>query len=1062
MSRTRPVARFAHTLVAALVLTSAAAAEEPPADSFWAQKESTSAVTFTPDGKHLVTAGGNLATGHIAVWNLETMTRTARFTDTGMVYALLLAPDGKTLFAFTTTHIAGRLTRSAVRILAADTGKVIAEIADAPLRGGLTVAMAVSPSGKRFAQGYGDGTVTLHDPANGKVTATLHTGKLAVWKLAFSPDDKTLAVGGSDPRGVQLWDVSKEKEVSVLPVGRYSVGALAFSPDGKTLIAGTGRDHDTPGELAVFDLATEKVKERWTGHFGPVVSVHFSRDGKVVASGARSSDIKLWDATTGKELLHLDGPLNLSRVAFSPDGKVLAVSGGTGDFIISSGGVRLWDLPSGRERLHPKAAAERDRRDRAVQRTHAEQARARAADERDTARATDRATDRARRSEYALAIHLAGAHIARWEFAQARKFLDELRPKPGQSDLRGIEWHLLEARLPRFTELGSREPAHQAALSPDGARAAVAVDDLVRVWNVTTGKVLYKVEGFRHVPGVMTFSPDGKLLAIADYSPNRNGSDVKIIAARTGNTLGSLTDHPDGVESLAFSPDGKKLASGGRGEHVVVWDTTTWKAVRAFERDAVIGKVAFSPDSKRLAYGGRFTHLRVHDLETGKELFKPGDAHGGLGDDGLVFLPDGKHLLAALRGQWSVVEVETGKVLRWLPGYGADEPVLCADGTELLAGWSRRDVSSGKELAAFEQSAVPGRPPRRGYKLLARTVGPDGTVRMVVADDDHTWCATFPLGDGRRELTIRTDSLSELGFSADSSNLLALTTRQLIQTKPDPDSNSVTIVGFASFVERWDATTGAVRFQPRWYDVPDPKLIFDPPGEPKVSAGRAFLQPTDLSAVRAWVRIPGAKDSVRVLGLSPDGRMLALYEGEEQGLTLRDARTGAVRARIPITDYWDLRVLFTSDGGLLTWKGDLVLWDAQTGAERKRWALPGLVRGVRLSPDGKEPVAVVLLAWRSPDVTLWDVRRGEPITVLRGIGGYIDTAVFSPDSQTLATSGDAVRVWDAVTGQPRGVLRTPGRLSYVAFRPDGRALAATGYQEPISLWAVPSAVEVKK
>jgi WD40 repeat protein len=82
--------------------------------------------------------------------------------------------------------------------------------------------------------------------------------------------------------------------------------------------------------------------------------------------------------------------------------------------------------------------------------------------------------------------------------------------------------------------------------------------------------------------------------------------------------------------------------------------------------------------------------------------------------------------------------------------------------------------------------------------------------------------------------------------------------------------------------------------------------------------------------------------------------------------------------------------------------------------------------------------------------------------VLRGAGGDIDLAVFAPDGQTFATSAGTVRLWDAVTGQPRGVLRTPERISYVTFRPDGRALAGAGFQEPISQWAVPPAAEGKK
>src|SRR5262249_38253182 len=216
---------------------------------------------------------------------------------------------------------------------------------------------------------------------------------------------------------------------------------------------------------------SNREKGRLRGHAGPIVAAQFDRASKFLASGAWSSDVILWDGATGKKLVEFDGPLNLKSLEFSPDGKMLAVAGGTGDFVHSSGGVRLWDMPSGRERLHPKAAAERERREAFLARTAKEQAAARAAREERRSATT---TDRLCRAEYALKIHQARGHIDRWEFVQARSLLDELRPASGQTDLRGLEWHWLNAALPRTLDLGSREDVGSARNSPDGKVLAVA------------------------------------------------------------------------------------------------------------------------------------------------------------------------------------------------------------------------------------------------------------------------------------------------------------------------------------------------------------------------------------------------------------------------------------------------------------------------------------------------------------------------------------------------------------------------------------------------------------
>ncbi|OWK39338.1 WD40 repeat domain-containing protein [Fimbriiglobus ruber] len=427
-----------------------------------------------------------------------------------------------------------------------------------------------------------------------------------------------------------------------------------------------------------------------------------------------------------------------------------------------------------------------------------------------------------------------------------------------------------------------------------------------------------------------------------------------------------------------------------------------------------------------------------------------------------MFLPDGKHLLAATENRWAFVDVATAKVVRSFSELGCEEPVFTADNKHFLTGWSLVNSASGEELAIFERSAIPGRHPRpevfslahRGYRVLARTVTPEGVVRMVAADEDHTWLATFPLGDGHRELTIGTNSLSDLAFSPDGSALLAGTSRDIRNP-----FDSQHIIGSARLVERWDATTGAVRFQPRTNEMPDIKLTFDPPAEPKVAAGRDTLTLADLGTARAWVTLHKEKGAGKLLGVSPGGRVMALLE-DEHAITLRDAQTGKVSGKIPSKDVWDERIVFTADDeGVFTWlrDGDLVLWDTKTGAERKRWEMPGYTRALRLTPDGKDPAAVVILARKTNDLILWNVQLGESIAVLRGHTGYVETAAFSPDGQTLATGGDCVRLWDAVTGHSRGVLRTSsGDVGHVAFRPDGRALATGRFEHPICLWAAPS------
>ena len=284
---------------------------------------------FAPDGKTLATSGSD---GEIKLWDV------ANHLEIGTIHG-----DGATIgelrFSPDARWLAAAAADSTVRLYETSSRKLFDT-----LRGqlGEVISVAFSPDGKTLASSGASG-VRLWDLTRPAGVVSLNAHSDWVWAIAFSPDGRTLASASKDAT-VKLWDVAAGREVMTLRHPQW-VNGVAFSPDGAHLATA-----DDDMLVRLWNPLTGENIATLNGHHAIVECVAFTPDGKVLASGSKTGEIKLWETATGREIgtFHSPNPDLIWSLAFSPDGKHLAVAEGSALSFPRPHAVTVWDVRSER------------------------------------------------------------------------------------------------------------------------------------------------------------------------------------------------------------------------------------------------------------------------------------------------------------------------------------------------------------------------------------------------------------------------------------------------------------------------------------------------------------------------------------------------------------------------------------------------------------------------------------------------------------------------------------------------------------------------------------------
>jgi WD40 repeat protein len=524
----------------------------------------------------------------------------------------------------------------------------------------------------------------------------------------------------------------------------------------------------------------------------------------------------------------------------------------------------------------------------------------------------------------------------------------------------------------------------------------------------------------------VAFSPDGKILATGDTN-----SEIRLWQVTDSKPILTLQGHTDWVISIAFSPDGQIIVSSSDDRTVKLWDIHIGQCLKTLDHKWV-RSVAFSPDGQIIADGSEDLTVKLWKVSTGQLL---NTLQGHINSVyAVAFSPDGKTIVSG-SGDHTIKlwDVSTGQCLNTLQGHtDRIRSVVFNPNGQMVASGSEDhtiklwDVSAGQCLSTL-----------LGHTnwIWSIAFSPNGQTIVSGSYDKTIKLWNVSTGKCLNTLQGHTDRIRSVVFN--------------------PNGQTVASGSDDQTVKLWDVTTGRCLNSLQGYRNGIWSLAFNPNGQTLVSGDDQTIKFWKVPTGKYLNSLHGHGSRIRSVAFSPDGR--TLVSGGYQTIEIWDVSCNQCISTLQTPGGWVWSVAFNPDGKIIAFAIDepvVMLWDILTSQYvNKLHGHTNLVRTVAFSPDGK------MLASASTDQTvrIWNIYDGKCLKVLKEHSDKVWSAIFSPDGQLIASGGDdqIVKIWKVSDWKCLKTL--PGHTNPIralAFSPDSKKLVSASEDQTVKLWDV--------